>query len=169
MPLVIVAFYYFLYPHKISALRFIIKRFFQSKITIGHVFIAGGLGLFLLLYILRSGNYHFPVLGFESGVRKVLGDLLLVRPRTKEFLIGYPVLFFTLTYLGRVISYQNKWFFYTLATVAPVSMLNTFCHFHAPLWLSAMRSFNGFVLGVGIGIAAVFVYKISERIWKVIF
>lgn len=168
-PLLIVAFYYFMYPNKINALRFIVKRFFQMQITIGHVAIFGSMGLFLIFYLLRSGNYNFPILNFEYGFRKILGGILLVRPRTKEFLIGYPLIIFTLTYLGSFVKYQHKWLFYTIATVAPISMLNTFCHFHAPLWLSLVRSLNGLLLGVVIGLVAVFLYRLVEKVWRAVF
>ncbi len=168
-PLLIVAFYYFMYPNKIKALRFIVKRFLQMQITIGHVAIVGGISFFLMFYLLRSGNYNLPLFNFEYGLRKILGVVMLVRPRTKEFLIGYPLIIFTLTYLGSAIKYQHKWLFYTIATVAPISMLNTFCHFHAPLWLSLVRSLNGLFLGVVIGLLAVVLYRLIEKIWRAVF
>jgi hypothetical protein len=169
MPLVIVAAYYFLYPYRINALLFLIRRFMQSQVTIGYTLFVAAVLVFFGIYILRSGNYNVPMVNFESGFRRILGIIMLVRPRTKEFLIGYPVLFFTLTYLGSVLKYRYRWLLYTIATVAPISMINTFCHFHAPLWLSIFRSLNGLLLGLLIGYLAVIAYKFFERIWKFIF
>ncbi len=168
LPLLLVAFYYFLYPQRVKAIRFMIKRFLQSQISFGHVIGGFTVLLFFAVYIIRSGNYNVPVLNYESGLRQILGNIMLVRPRTKEFLIGYPMLFFILTYLGTVVSYKNRWLFYTLATVAPISMINTFCHFHAPLWLSVMRSINGLALGLLVGYVLVGLYKFGERVWKII-
>jgi hypothetical protein len=169
LPLLIVAFYYFLYPYRVNALKFLVKRFSQSQVTIGYVVGALAVAAFLGLYLLRSGNYQLPVMEAEQGFRKLLGYLMFVRPRTKEFLIGWPILIFTLFNLGKFISYKHKWLFYTIATVAPISLLNTFCHLHAPLWISVLRSVNGLVLGVGIGYASVYLYRASVRIWKFIF
>jgi hypothetical protein len=169
LPLLIVAFYYFLYPYRVSALKFLVRRFFQSQVTVGYVLSAISVMLFFALYLLRSGNYQMPVLDVEDAFRRVLGYIMIARPRTKEFLIGYPVLVFTLYYLGTIVPYKHKWFFYTLATVAPISLLNTFCHLHAPLWLSLLRSFNGLFLGFLFGIASLSAYRFLSRLWKFVF
>lgn len=169
LPLFIVAFYYFLYPYRVNALKFLVRRFFQSQVTVGYVLAAISVALFFALYLLRSGNYQMPVMDVEDAFRRVLGYIMIARPRTKEFLIGYPVLVFTLYYLGTVVPYKYKWFFYTIATVAPISLLNTFCHLHAPLWLSLLRSFNGLCLGFLLGIASLFAYRLLNKLWKFVF
>lgn len=166
IPLLLVAFYYLMYPYRVKSLKFIIKRFLQSKVTIGYV-IAAGCGLaFFALYFLRSGNYQMPLFNGEATLRNFLGYVLLVRPRTKEFLIGYPLLIFIFYNLGRLIDYRYKWVFFTIATVAPVSLLNTFCHLHAPLWVSLLRSINGLLMGLLIGYLALWCYRLAERVWK---
>jgi hypothetical protein len=166
LPLLITAFYYFLYPYRVKSLRFIIKRFLQSKVTIGYV-LAGVAGLaFFALYFLRSGNYQLPLFNGEAALRNFLGYIMLVRPRTKEFLIGYPLLIFILHNLGRVIDYRYKWVFFTLATVAPISLLNTFCHLHAPLWVSLLRSLNGLLLGFVVGYLVLWCWRAAEKVWK---
>ncbi|MDR1452761.1 MAG: DUF5693 family protein [Candidatus Margulisbacteria bacterium] len=169
LPLLIVAFYYFMYPYRIKSLRFIFKRFLQSKVTIGYV-LAGGCALvFLAFYFLRSGNYQLPVFAGEAAMRNFLSYTMLVRPRTKEFLIGYPLLVFIFHNLGAAIDYRYKWLFFTLATIAPISLLNTFCHLHAPLWVSLLRSINGLLLGVLIGYLLNWSYKTAEKVWRYIF
>ena len=47
----------------------------------------------ILMYIFRSGNY-FQLSQFEASIRLFLEDVFLIRPRFKEFLIGYPALLF---------------------------------------------------------------------------
>ncbi|MDR1114463.1 MAG: DUF5693 family protein, partial [Candidatus Margulisbacteria bacterium] len=169
LPLLIVAFYYFMYPYRIKSLRFIFKRFLQSKVTVGYV-LAGGCALvFLAFYFLRSGNYQLPVFGGEAAMRNFLSYIMLVRPRTKEFMIGYPLLIFIFHNLGTAIDYRYKWLFFTLATIAPISLLNTFCHLHAPLWVSLLRSFNGLLLGLLIGYLLNWSYKTAEKVWRYIF
>jgi hypothetical protein len=77
-----------------------------------------------------------------------------VRPRTKEFLIGYPLLWLALggVLRGRVRGWT--WFVAALGTVAPISVINSFCHVHTPLWITLQRSlwglFLGFLCGIGL-------------------
>jgi len=166
LPLLLIAFYYFMYPARVKSLKFIIKRFLQSKVTIGYVItVCCGLAFFAL-YFLRSGNYQMPLFNGEASLRNFLGYILLVRPRAKEFLIGYPLLVFLFHNLGRLIDYRYKWIFFAIAAVAPVSLINTFCHLHAPLWVSLLRSLNGLWLGLLIGYLALWCYRIAEKIWK---
>ncbi|MDR1997394.1 MAG: DUF5693 family protein, partial [Candidatus Margulisbacteria bacterium] len=139
LPLLLVAFYYFMYPYRVKSLKFIVKRFLQSKVTVGYVLTALAVLAFFALYFLRSGNYQLPLFNGEAALRNFLGYVLLVRPRTKEFLLGYPLLVFLSYNLGRAVDYRYKWLFFSVATVAPISLLNTFCHLHAPLWVSLLR------------------------------
>ncbi|MDR2431663.1 MAG: DUF5693 family protein [Candidatus Margulisbacteria bacterium] len=166
LPLLLVAFYYFMYPYRITSLRFILKRFLQSKITVGYVLTALAGLAFFAVYFLRSGNYQMPLLSGETALRNFLGYILLIRPRTKEFLLGYPLLVLICQHLGRTIDYRYKWLFFAVAAVAPVSLLNTFCHLHAPLWVSLLRSFNGLILGLALGCLFNFLYKTAEKAWK---
>ena len=62
--------------------------------------LAGVLVLALGIYVIRTGNVDSNlVLGIEQQMRDALNELLGVRPRTKEFLIGHPFTLLLL-YLG---------------------------------------------------------------------
>ncbi len=114
-----------------------------------------GIGtLALVAYILRSGNLTIikPSL-LEEKFRILLENVLVARPRYKEFLIGYPASFlFAFFYMRRS--------FYILPAVlifvqmGQVSVLNSMCHFHTPLLLTALRIFNGLWLGLAFGVLA---------------
>ncbi len=50
-----------------------------------------------------------------------------------------------------------------LGMIGPISMINTFCHLHSPLYLAYLRSFNGIVLGTMIGALLVMCVNGGER------
>ena len=59
-----------------------------------YILITAGI-LFLAVmgyYLVRTGKSSL-ILPFEDIMRKKLTDIFAIRPRTKEFLIGYPLFF----------------------------------------------------------------------------
>ena len=104
--------------------------------------------------LLRTGNDPgVGVSGIELKFRAILDRVMTVRPRTKEFLIGHPALFLGIAFL---LTRRRNWGLplVALGMLGQVSLLNTFCHIHTPLALSMLRSFNGLVLGLVIGLMA---------------
>ncbi|MGQ9581117.1 MAG: DUF5693 family protein, partial [Armatimonadota bacterium] len=104
------------------------------------------------LMVARTGNEAgIGVSPIELKLRTILDNALLVRPRTKEFLVGHPLLFY-----GIACALRNQKrvaaVLVTLGSIGLVSVLNTFCHIHTPLVVSVIRTFNGFVLGLVLGI-----------------
>ncbi|RAP37785.1 hypothetical protein DID80_03465 [Candidatus Marinamargulisbacteria bacterium SCGC AAA071-K20] len=167
MPLVLIGIYFFLRPHRMSSIIFVFRRIFYAPIrTAGLASIVVLFG-FVVVLILRSGNYFMmPSMIFEEKFRTMLESLLYVRPRTKEFLIGYPFLFLALVYLDKKISRHWVWFFMIIGVVAPISLVNSFCHIHTPLSISLYRSCLGIVLGFGFGAVYYFLYKLGEILLK---
>jgi uncharacterized membrane protein len=168
IPLVFIASYFMFYAHRVRSFLYVLKRLFFSPITAGYAFILTFLAAFFLVYLGRSGNFYMPALSSETALRSLLSNLLMVRPRLKEFLIGYPVLIFTVVYAYDRIPKKWLWIPLTLAAVGPVSLINTFCHLHSPILLSLVRTFNGAVIGIGVGLAAVLIYRITERVWEMV-
>lgn len=119
-------------------------------------------GLFLLvvlvIYILRTGNEAgVLVSSWENRLRELLDTLLLVRPRTKEFLIGHPVMLFIL-YYGYT---HKKWPLLILGTIGQISLVNTYAHIHTPLVISLLRSFHGLWLGILVGLLLIVVVRVA--------
>ncbi len=117
------------------------------------------------LLVVRSGNAAAAASpGGEQQAREWLETLLWARPRTKEFLLGYPalLLFFvawlrlkpgTVTHcltFGRL-GWSDA--LLVVAAVGQASVVDTFCHLHTPLLLSLVRSLNGLWLGLLMGVA----------------
>ena len=119
----------------------------------GELALVGGVLLAGLIMIVRSGNYGF-VGGTEIAFRDWLEDVLVARPRTKEFLIGYPSL--VIWYYLKRKSLWAHWreAFRVGVTLAFSSAVNSFCHFHTPFGLTALRVFNGWWIGLLLGCIA---------------
>ncbi len=102
--------------------------------------------------------------GWEQGLRDRLEDLLVARPRFKEFAIGYPLLFLGLQFKkeGKPKAFwQDGRFWIAVGMIGPISMVNTFCHLHSPLYLALWRSANGFLIGTVVGVGLLWIYKMS--------
>lgn len=137
-----------------------LKSFFKTKITVGWAALGVVLALGLLIYVSRTGNESVAVSGLELEFRALLDKLLVVRPRTKEFLIGHPLLLLVF-YLG----YQHKYLpLLILGAIGQISLVNTFAHMHTPLLVSLFRAFNGLWVGVIIGILLILGYKLAVKL-----
>jgi len=121
-----------------------------------YVLLAGALGVLALYYLSRSGN-EASISSLEIKFRSLLQSGLDVRPRTKEFLIGYP-LFFLGIYLFS--TYKRAAYLLVAATMAQLSIVSTFTHLHTPFIISVIRTGIGLVLGLVIGLLFVLGWKI---------
>jgi len=111
------------------------------------------------LVLMRSGNESAVApTGIELKMRNLLESLLIARPRTKEFLIGHPALMLAcaLAFRGR-----RGWLplVALIAVIGQVSLLNTFCHFHIPLYLGLLRTLHGVWIGALIGVAVILIWR----------
>ena len=138
-----------------------IMRLLDYPVTVKYVILLGFLAVVLLVYILRTGNEGAAVSTWELALRARLDDLLAVRPRTKEFLIGHPLMLLML-FLG----YRDKYLpILAVAVIGQVSLVNTFAHIHTPLVVSLIRTFNGLWLGIILGLILIGVVKIGKRVF----
>ena len=118
----------------------------------------------LLVMALRSDNVS-DVPAFELAFRDFLERTLVVRPRTKEILIGYPalMLYFYVKQKDLVPHYREA--LRLAATLAFCSAMNTFCHFHTRLQLSVIRVLNGWWLGLLIGCVLILILHFFVKIF----
>ena len=107
-----------------------------------------------VLLTIRSDNASF-VPGWEIQFRDMLERLMWVRPRTKEFLVGYPclIMYFFVRKNDWLANYREV--FRVGASMAFASAINSFCHFHTLLPLTVVRVANGWILGIAVGFAAI--------------
>jgi ABC-type nitrate/sulfonate/bicarbonate transport system permease component len=85
-----------------------------------------------------------------------------VRPRSKEFLIGYPCTLL-LFWLG---ASRKNWILTIPAIIGQVSLVNTYAHIHTALLMSLQRSFNGLLLGVVLGVLLVLGVQVLLKVYQ---
>lgn len=153
VPMVFV-FFYASYKH--------IPKLLNMQVKYWHLVVIGIIGIVGLYYISRTGNSG-SVSSFELAMRSFLEDTLYTRPRTKEFLIGFP-LFILALYITR---HSKAVATYVLVggVIGFLSMTNTFTHYHIPIYVSILRTIYSLVLGLGIGFVFIYIYKWGYKIY----
>lgn len=165
VPVALAAALYWLYwvcsPEERTSLRALFNRtaaFFDAPIRVKHAVILGVVALAGLIYVTRTGNFAIiPASELEEHMRLFLEKTLVVRPRTKEFLLGHPA--FILAAVMAMMGHRKLLgFAVVIGVIGQVSMVNTFSHLHTPLVVTLIRTFNGLALGLVIGLVAAAVY-----------
>ncbi|MBC7287743.1 MAG: hypothetical protein H5T86_06805 [Armatimonadetes bacterium] len=120
----------------------------------------------LALLVVRSGNEPlFGLSGLELKARAATEMLLGVRPRTKEFAVGHPLLLLGLWLLFRGRK-REAWLLVSAGAIGQASLANTFCHIHSPYLLSLMRAGVGLVAGALLGLLLVGLWCAGERLCR---
>ncbi len=144
------------------------RRFADAAVTNGALILAVVVLGAAAVLIARSGNepgLHVPAI--ELKLRQFLENTLIARPRTKEFLVGHPLL--VLSYAFCLWGWRRALPLCVVGgMVGQVSVVNTFCHIHTPLWFSLLRTANGLWLGILLGgalVAAVYLFQRATPAW----
>ena len=132
-----------------------LKKILNTGLHVKHLIIAVFAVTACIIIIIRSGNSSPGWLYPDQGLRRFLEDMLVIRPRTKEFLVGQPFML-----LGFVL--KNPWLL-LIGMIGQVSIINTFMHAHSSLSISLIRTFNGLWLGFLIGVIVLEIYKAVKR------
>jgi hypothetical protein len=111
------------------------------------------------VYISRSGNQSdVSPSAFEIALRSNLTAVLGVRPRFKEFVIGFPLMMLLPT-----LRLEHKrlvgWLFAIGIAIGTSDIVDTFSHLHTPLVASFTRIANGAIIGIAIGALAIALYR----------
>lgn len=137
-----------------------IRKLLTMNVIYWHMAIIAIVAGIILYYMSRTGNAG-QVSAIELQVRLMLEQLLYVRPRTKEFLIGFPLFILA---LHMVKSYPKAYYFLLIpGVIGFLSLVNTFTHLHIPLLISLLRSGYSIVFGFIIGLVLIWLY---ETVWK---
>ncbi len=122
------------------------------------------------LLVLRTGHETgLGVSGLELQFRSLLNRVFGVRPRSKEVLIGHPLL---LLGLARAAGGRNvgRWLLLSLGAIGQVSLVNTFTHIHTPLFISVARTVHGLwfggLLGVGLYVVVESIEALARPWWS---
>lgn len=133
-----------------------IRELLGKSVKFGHAlvaFVLAGAGGYLLL---RTGNTsEGAVSKTELSLRSFLMGVFTIRPRFKEFLIGFPAVmcFSSLRLFGLE---RLSWILVLAASIGAADVTDTFAHIHTPVAVGLARVFGGAVLGWLIGSALLF-------------
>ncbi|MGL5206145.1 MAG: DUF5693 family protein [Acidaminococcaceae bacterium] len=138
-----------------------IENFLARPITLKIVFAMIAFAFVAWVFIGRSGHTAgVPVPDIEVKLRLFLEEMMLARPREKEFLVGHPAF-----YLAAFAVY-NKYprllsvAFILAATIGQGSLVQTFAHMRTPIIMSYIRAIDGYLLGAAIGICVLVAFAI---------
>ncbi|MBX3119853.1 MAG: hypothetical protein KF784_12365 [Fimbriimonadaceae bacterium] len=146
------------------------KAILASPITWGAAFLALAVLVGLAFMATRTGNDNpAGVSGLELKLRSLLDAILVVRPRTKEFMIGHPALIIG---IGMLIMSKTKADFpkwlpgaaallLAVGAIGSTSVVNTMCHLHTPVELSLTRVGVGLISG---GILGLVLWTLIKRL-----
>lgn len=132
----------------------------QMEVRVWHLLAIGVAGAAVAYLTLRSDNTG-AAFDIELAFRQELENILYVRPRTKEFLIGFPALLVGILLASRT---RYGWWLYAVGAIGTASAIDTFTHFHAPLLVSTIRTVLGLVIGFGFGVVGWWLLGLGERV-----
>lgn len=160
-PIALVALYAVLYGYGGTVMSNF-KNLMKQPITVLWVVTIAVVGVVGMYYLSRTGNSG-QATGLELKLRAILEGTFGVRPRFKEFMFGHPLLL-----LGLFLSLRYRWgiVFLVVATFGQLSMVDTFAHLHTPIYLSAIRDVLGLGMGFVLGLIAIAVWQLAEKIWR---
>ena len=122
--------------------------------------------LVFVYYIYRTGN-STTTSETELAFRNFLENALIARPRTKEMIIGWPMMMLFVWSLRRGMKFLPLVFGMGMS-IGLVSVVNTFLHIRTPFLLSLLRTGWGVLFGLLIGLAVVvaaeLIYRLVRRI-----
>ena len=113
------------------------------------------------MYISRSGNSGSAG-ELELQIRALMERILYVRPRTKEFILGYPALFIAYYLYYKTKNKYSKYIL-ILGAMGTMSTVNTFTHLHTPFLYSLLRSIYGVLFGSIVGIIYILIFKMIKK------
>lgn len=112
-----------------------------------------------VLLLMRSGNdSDISPSPIELALRHYLTSVLSVRPRFKEFIVGYPAMML----LPALLPQHRRiagWLVALGVGVGVGDIIDTFSHLHTPLLISLERIFNGLVIGVIVSALVIWIYR----------
>ncbi len=140
-----------------------VKMALCADIKVYWVIIFAFIALCGAMYIVRSGNVK-TISGAESFMRNAITNRMAARPRTKEFLVGWPALLIMVYYIKETDIKLMRWMCGVGASVLFASVMNSFCHVFTGAEIIFTRVINGMLLGLLFGAV---IYVLNLVIWHI--
>lgn len=134
-------------------------------IPVWAVLVAAALGAVGYYYIARTGHETaVTVTTVEVVFRNYLENLLLARPRTKEFLVAFPCIMLAVHCAVRRLPFFTA-LFGLAGVIGLTSVCNTFMHIRTPLYLGFVRTACSLALGILVGVVFTVCFELLYRLY----
>lgn len=153
-----------LYTNKDGLMKKIVK-FFKAEIKVWWIIIAAAAGTVLMIYVKRSGNVT-SISSIEALMRNTITNIMEARPRTKEFLVGWPCLMLFIYYVKNTPYNLLKSILLIGSSILFASCINSFCHVFTAAETIYMRVVNGALIGISIGVVALIINAVVLKAAK---
>jgi len=136
-----------------------IKDLLFVQIRIWMIIAVAAVGVLGYYYIARTGHdTSIEVSSIEMLFRNTLEEVLLARPRSKEFLFAFPAI------MMMVYCSIKKFKMWSLVfgmggVIGVTSVINTFMHIRTPLYLGFARTGYSLLFGMILGIVAILIFN----------
>lgn len=140
-------------------------KILNSQIKVYWVIIGAVVAAAGAIYLIRSGNVK-TISPLESFMRNAITEIMPARPRTKEFLVGWPCLVLLLYYIKNTDCRILQWCFSVGSSILFASVINSFCHVFTSAATIYMRVINGLLIGAVISLVLLVINEVIVRMVK---
>ena len=142
-----------------------IIKLLNADIKVYWMMIFGAAAAFAGIYLIRSGNVT-EISATENLLRNTITNLMTERPRTKEFLVGWPALILFLYYIKNTDIKLLQWAFGVGSSILFASVINSFCHVFTGAEIIYTRVINGVIVGAFVCVGALIFNAVVIRIFQ---
>ena len=143
----------------------VIIRLLNADIKVYWMIIFGAVAAFAGIYLIRSGNVT-EISATENLLRNTITNLMTERPRTKEFLIGWPSFILFLYYIKNTDIKLLQWAFSVGSSILFASVINSFCHVFTGAEIIYTRVINGVIVGAFVCVGALIFNAVVIRVFQ---
>ncbi len=129
-----------------------IKAAAMYEVKVYWIILAVLIGIVGIIYIRRSGNVN-TISSLETTMRNLITEHFAARPRTKEFIVGYPCLVLLVYYVKKTDLKLLQIILAAGGAILAASISNSFCHVFTDAATIYMRVVNGLLIGAVICVA----------------
>ncbi len=123
-----------------------IKAAAMYEVKVYWIILAAIVALVGIIYIRRSGNVN-TISSLETTMRNLITEFFAARPRTKEFVVGYPCLVLLVYYIKKTDIKLLQVLLAAGSAILAASISNSFCHVFTDAATIYMRVVNGLIIG----------------------
>lgn len=131
---------------RLKSVKELSKQYFKKKYIITALCAFVIIAVIGAIYIFRSGNAMIPF--SEAYIRNLITEMLLARPRTKEFMLAWPAFALFLVCSKKYPDGILQWIFGSVSAMLCASVINTFCHVFTPMKIMYLRVFHGIWMSI---------------------